>query len=429
VITRYTVDKIQKIWSQEYKLKLMLKIELLVLEALSREGKIPSQVLKRIKKKAKFNLENIQKIEQKTHHDIVAFVLEVCSYLGEDARYFHWGLTSNDLLDTSLGVQLKQSTFLILKDLDLLKKEVIKKATQYKHTLCVARTHGVHAEVYLLGLKFVVLLEELLRAESFIQKAYKEVSVGKISGAVGTYAYLNPQVENYVLKKLGLKPAGVTTQVISRTRISTLLFSFSLLAGILERFATEIRHLQRTEVGELFEPFYKGQKGSSSMPHKRNPIVCERICGMARLLRGYLITSLENISLWHERDISHSSTERVILPDATNLIDYMILKMTQIIKDLEVDTSRMLKNLGITRGMIFSQGLLLSLMEKGIPRPQAYDIVQEISFKCKRKGSFEEEAKKHPFVKRLFTAKELKDIFSPSKYLKNVDSIYQRFRI
>ncbi len=430
MIPRYTVSKIQKIWFAEYKFSLMLKIELLVLEVLSQKGIVPKDAYRRIRRNARFSIKGIEEREKKTHHDIVSFVLEVCSYLGEDARYFHWGLTSNDILDTSLALQLRQSLKIILNDLKELELRVRDKAKKYKYTLCVARTHGVHAEVYYLGLKFALFLDEILRSRSLLLYALKEISVGKLSGAVGTYAHLSPEVESFVLRKLGLRPAPITTQVIPRDRLSILFSAISILGSCLERFALEIRHLQRTEVSEVCEPFYRGQKGSSAMPHKRNPIICERICGLSRVLRGYLVSSLEDISLWHERDISHSSVERVILPDAFNLIDYLILKMIQIVEGLEIDTLRMRKNLRLTHERIFSQGLMLLLAKKGLTRQESYDIVQELSFKSiKKKESLKTLSKRDSRIKKLCSPQELEEVFSPPTYLKHVDTIYKRFNL
>jgi len=430
MIKRYSVPEIEKIWSAEYKFNLMLKIELLVLEALCKEGRISKEVLKRIKKNAKFNLDGIKEREKTTHHDVVAFVLEVCSHLNKDSKYFHWGLTSNDVLDTSLCIQLKESLNLLLKHLEELALLVKSKAKKYKFTLCVGRTHGIHAEVYSLGLKFALFLDEIRRNQKFLKSVKEEISVGKISGAVGTYSHLPPSVEEYVLKKLGLKPASITTQVIPRDRFSYLLSCIAILASCFERFATEIRHLQRTEVREVFEPFYKGQKGSSAMPHKRNPILCERMCGLARLIRAYLEASLQNIVLWHERDISHSSVERVIFPDTFHLIIYMTQKMTEIVKDLEIDTKRMKENLKLNKGLIFSQRLMLALTEKGLKRQDSYDLVQELAFKVQRENKdFKNEVLNHPLIKKILKKKEIQKIFSPAEYLKNISKIYERLGI
>ncbi len=430
MIKRYSIPEIEKIWSPEYKFNLMLKVELLVLEALCKESKIPLEILKRIKKNAKFNLEKIKEREKATHHDVVAFVLEVCSYLGQDSKYFHWGLTSNDVLDTSLCIQLKESLNLLLEYLEKLASVVRSKAKKYKFTLCVGRTHGIHAEVYSLGLKFALFLDEIRRSQKFLKSVKKEISVGKISGAVGTYSHLPPSVEEYVLKKLGLKPAYITTQVIPRDRFSYLLSCIAILASCFERFATEIRHLQRTEVSEVFEPFYKGQKGSSAMPHKRNPILCERMCGLARLLRSYLEAALQNIVLWHERDISHSSGERIIFPDTFHLIIYMTQKIMKIVKDLEIDTQKMKENLNLNKGLIFSQKLMLALTEKGLTRQDSYDLVQELAFKSLREDKdFKSKVLAHPLVKKLLKKKEIQRIFSPTEYLKNISKIYERLGI
>ncbi len=427
MIERYTPPKIGKIWLKEEKFRRFLEIEILLCEALEKAKKIPFGVTARIRKKARISVKKIDDIEKKTHHDIVAFLNNLSSSLGTDARYLHWGLTSSDLLDTTFAWQIKDATRIILEDLSLLMAEVKKKALKFKDTLCVARTHGVHAEIYSFGLKFVYFYNDLKEEKKLLEQSLKVVTCGKISGAVGTFAYLDPKIEAYICKKIGIYPAAVSTQIVSRERIAYYLSLLALLSSTLERFATEIRHLHRMEVGEAKEPFHKGQKGSSAMPHKQNPIVCERICGLARLIRGNMLVAYENINLWHERDISHSSAERIIVPDSTITLDYMIQKFIPVIKHLKVNPEAMMKNIELNRGLIYSQKILLELMEKGLTRMKAYDLIQGISLKVINNGSdFKEEIYEDKIIKKYFTGKELSEIFNPYEYLKNIDKIYER---
>ena len=427
MIERYSPKQISKIWTEEEKFQRFLAIEILVCEALAKAGKIPLNSLHRIKKNAKISVKRIKKFEVSTHHDIIAFLKDLSFSIGSDARYLHIGLTSSDLLDTTLAWRIKDATKIILKDLNTLIKEVKKKALKYKDTLCVARTHGVHAEPYSFGLKFAYFYQELTQQEKMLSESIDFVAQGKISGAVGTFAHINPKVEEYVCKKIGIKNTAVSTQIVSRERFAYYLSLLALMGAVLERFATEIRHLHRSEVQEAQEPFYKGQKGSSAMPHKKNPIICERICGLSRLLRGNLTAALENINLWHERDISHSSAERVIIPDSTIIADYMLQKMAEVVRNLAVYPENMLKNMELNRGIIYSQKLLLKLMEKGQRRLQAYDIVQNISLRViNNKSQFEEEALKDKTLRKYLTQKEIEDSFNPYAYLANVDKIYKR---
>lgn len=427
MIERYTFPDIAKVWSEEEKFQKFLKIELWVCEALSKKGFIPREAYKRIKKKARISLERIKEIEKRTNHDIVAFVLNLSESLGKDARYIHYGLTSSDLLDTTLFSQIKEATDIILKDLNSLLEEVKRKALKYKETFCAGRTHGVHAEVYCFGLKFASFYEELERIKTLIKDSIRIVCCGKVSGSLGTFSYIDPDVEEYVCRQLKIDYARISTQIVSRDRISYYLSLLALLASVIERFATELRHLQRTEVREVEEPFYSGQKGSSSMPHKKNPIICERVCGLARLVRSYLFASFENINLWHERDISHSSVERVILPDSTILIVYILRKFLEVIRDLKVMPQNMLKNLRISKGLIFSQGFLSALMTKGISRPRAYELIQKISLACLEKNKdFLEELRKNPTIKKNLSEEEIEELARPQYYLKNVSRIYRR---
>jgi len=427
MLKRYTPLEIGKIWDQEEKFRRFLEIEILLCEALQKKRVIPQGISKKIRKRAKVSIKSIERIEKETHHDIVAFLKSVSSYIGKDARYLHYGITSSDLLDTTLAWQIKDSIQIILKDLDSLIGEVKKKAFKYKDTLCIARTHGVHAEIYSFGLKFLYFYDDLMRGRGLLKEGLKIVACGKISGAVGTFSYLEPKIEEYICKKIGINFAPISTQIVSRERFAYYLSLLVLIGASLERFATEIRHLHRTEVEEAKEPFYKGQKGSSSMPHKQNPIICERICGLARLLRGNMLASFENINLWHERDISHSSCERIIIPDSTMVLDYMVRKLTEVVKNLKVNPQNMLKNIELNRGLVFSQKTLLKLMDKGLSRIKAYDLVQDISLKAINKNSnFKEETYKDKRIRRYFTQEELDNMFNPYEYLKNIDKIYKR---
>jgi adenylosuccinate lyase len=405
----------------------MLRIEILLLEALARQKKVPFGAVNRIRRKAKFNLARIKRIEEKTQHDIVAFVANVAEYIGQDAKYLHKGLTSSDVLDTTLGMQLKAASDILIEDLERLLKVLAKKARKYKDMVCIGRTHGVHAEPTTFGLKLALMFDETRRNLERLKLAKEEVSVGKISGAVGTFANVEPEAENYICRKLGLRPSKISTQIIQRDIYAVFAARLAIIGSSLEKFATEIRHLQRTEVLEAEEPFGKGQKGSSAMPHKRNPVICERICGLARVLRGNALVAMENINLWHERDISHSSGERIILPDSTLALDYMINKMTQVIEGLTVYPDNMLANIAKTHGLIFSQRVLLALMEKGLGRMKAYDLVQRCAMKTFKEASdFKENLLSDKSVANVITKEELDDIFDLDYYLRNVNKIYRK---
>ncbi len=427
MIKRYTPEKIGSIWSETSKFNRFLEIEILVVEALAKLGKVPLKSAKNIRKKAKINIDKIKQIEKKTHHDIVAFVLNLSRSIGEDSQYIHKGITSSDILDTTLAWQIKDSAGIILKDLDGVLAQVKKNALKYKNTVCVARTHGVHAEVYSFGLKFVYLYNDLNYEYKLLKNSLDYACRGKVSGAVGTYAHISPKVEEYVCRKLGIKPAKVSTQIVSREGIAYFLSILGLIASTIERAATEIRHLHRTEVEEVEEPFYKGQKGSSAMPHKKNPIICERLCGLSRLIRANMLASFENINLWHERDISHSSAERVILPDTTIALDYMLIKFLEVLKGLRIDSKNMLNNLGKNKGIIYSQRILVSLMDKGIARQSAYDLVQSVALEAKEKKlSFKDAVGRDKKINKFFSQKEIEDFFNPAYYLRNINSIYKK---
>lgn len=427
MIERYSLPQMSKIWQEQFKFETMLAIEILALEALAREKKIPQQAVRRIKKKARFNLKEIKKIEEKTQHDVVAFVANIAQHIGPDARYLHLGLTSSDILDTTLGVQLKASSGILIEDLERLLKLLANKARKYKDTACIGRTHGVHAEPTTFGLKLALWYDETRRNLARLRQAREAVCVGKISGAVGTYANIEPQVESYVCRKLGLKPANISTQIIQRDVYAQYLATLAVIGSSLEKFATEIRHLQRTEVLEVEEPFGRGQKGSSAMPHKRNPVICERVCGLARLLRGNALVALENCALWHERDISHSSAERVIMPDSSLTLDYMLHKFIEVVSGLNVYPVNMAANLVRTHGLIFSQRVLLELMHKGLSRQKAYDLVQRCAMLSWKEGSdFKEGLLADKDLLRYLKREDLDKIFDLNYYLRNINKIYRR---
>ena len=427
MIERYSLPQMQSIWQEEFKFQTMLAIEILALEAYAAKKIVPPLAVKRIKQKARFNLSQIQKIEAKTQHDVVSFISNVAQYIGKDARYLHLGLTSSDILDTTLGVQLKSASEILIKDLEKLLKELVKKARLYKDMACIGRTHGVHAEPTTFGLKLALWFDEMRRNLARLKQAKNEVCVGKLSGAVGTYSNIEPFVENYVCRKLGLKPVNIATQVIQRDVYAQYMVTLAVIGASLEKFATEIRHLQKTEVLEVEEPFGKAQKGSSAMPHKRNPVICERICGLARLLRANAQVALENVCLWHERDISHSSVERIIFPDSTLALDYIINKFIEVVSGLKVYPDNMLANLAKTRGLIFSQRVLIALMNKGLARPCAYDLVQKAAMHTwKGTGNFKDNLLSIPQVAKYLSVKELDKIFDLDYYLRNVNKIFKK---
>lgn len=426
MIERYSLPEIKQIWSEENKFSIWLKIELFACEANTKLGIIPKSSLVKIKKKAKFNVNKINAIEEIVKHDVIAFLTNVGSYAGKDSRFIHYGMTSSDVLDTALSLQMKMAGELIAKQLQKLSKTLSAKAKKYKFLPMAGRTHGVHAEMVTLGLKFALWFEENQRNIERLKNAIETISVGKISGAVGTYEHLNPFVERYVCKSLGLKPAKISTQILQRDRHAEYLTTLAIIACSLEKFATEIRHLQKTESLELEEPFTKGQKGSSAMPHKKNPIICERIAGLARVLRGNSLAAMENVNLWHERDISHSSVERMIVPDSTMLLYYMVVKMIQVLDGIVVNEKNIAKNLNLTRGLIYSQRALLKLVEKGVSREQAYLVVQDNAMKSWNTGrDFKELLKNDKRITGKITTGEIENIFNPKKVFKNVNYIFK----
>ena len=427
MIARYSLGKMNSIWQEEFKFKTMLAIEILALEAYSKQRIVPASAVKRIKSKARFNIQQIKKIEEKTQHDVVAFVSNVAQYIGKDAQYLHMGLTSSDILDTTLGVQLKFASDILIEGLEKLLQVLANKAKVYKDMVCIGRTHGVHAEPTTFGLKLALMYDEMRRNLVRLKQVKDEVCVGKLSGAVGTYSNIEPFVESYVCKKLGLKPVHIATQIIQRDIYAQYMVTLAVIGASLEKCATEIRHLQKTEVLEVEEPFGKGQKGSSAMPHKRNPVICERICGLARILRANAQAALENVPLWHERDISHSSVERIIFPDSTLALDYMLNKFIEVVVGLKVYPENMLVNLAKTRGLIFSQRVLIALMHKGLARNKAYDLVQKTAMQTWQSSSdFRDNLLADAQAAKYLSAKELDKIFDLNFYLRNVNKIFAK---
>ncbi len=429
MIERYTLPEMGRIWTEQNKLEKWLQFEILACEALAELGEIPKDAVDRIKKHARFDAARVKEIEETTHHDVIAFLTNVAEHIGNDSRYVHLGLTSSDLLDTTLACQIKESGELLLKRVADLRTVIKKRAIEHKKTVMVGRTHGIHAEPITFGLKLLVWYDELGRREKTLKEAIEAVSIGKLSGAVGTFAHISPKVEEYVCKQLGLRPAPTSTQVVQRDVHAEFVSALALVAASLEQFATEVRNLQRTDVLEVEEPFKKGQKGSSAMPHKRNPIVCERVTGLARLVRGYALAAMENVALWHERDISHSSVERVILPDATITLDYMLVKFTAVVKDLIVYPDNMKRNMDKVNGLIYSQRLLLELARAGLSREDAYALVQEAAMETWETGKkFEDTVRARKGITSKLDAKSLAAVFNLDDYLKEVDTIFARVR-
>jgi adenylosuccinate lyase len=415
-----------QLWSEENKLKKWLEVELAVCEAWMKLGLIPEEDFKEIVEKARLDPQRIKELERETKHDVAAFVMQLEESIGPAGRWIHFGLTSYDVVDTALCLLLKEALSVILEDLQEVMEVLKDKAFQYKETPMIGRTHGVHAEPITFGFKLALWYDEMKRNRRRLIEALKTISVGKISGAVGTYANVPPQVEEYVCQKLGLIPRP-SSQVISRDRHGEMMAVLALLGSSIEKIALEIRHLQRTEVLEVEEPFSEAQKGSSAMPHKRNPVVAENLCGLARLLRGYLISALENIPLWHERDISHSSVERVILPDATILLDFMLSRLKELLQGMRVYPSRMYQNLLMTKGLIFSEALMLKLIKKGLLRKEAYGIVQRNALKAWEKGEdFKDLIKKDQQVKALLSEDEIEECFSLTKHLEHINFVFDK---
>ena len=427
MIPRYTLPEMASIWEPENKFKIWLKVEVLACEALAKRGEIPRAALKDIQEKSDFRVERIDEIEREVKHDVIAFLTCVAEYVGNSARYMHVGMTSSDVLDTALAVQLKQASNLILKELKAFQGALKTQALRHKKTPAMGRSHGIHAEPITFGLKIANWYEEVGRNIERVKRARQSISYGQISGAVGTFACIHPEVEAYVCSKLGLKPAPVSTQIIQRDRHAEFFTTLAIVAGTIDKIATEIRHLQRTEVLEVEEFFSSRQKGSSAMPHKRNPVVSEQMCGLARIVRSNAFAALENIPLWHERDISHSSVERVIGPDSTILVHYMLRKMTSMMERLIVYPENMMRNLEKTEGLIFSQSVLLALVDKGITREEAYKLVQKNAMQSWTKGKdFLTLLKKDKKIGALLKKNEIEKIFNLKAQFKNVDMIFKR---
>jgi len=427
MIPRYTRPEMGKIWTDQRKFETWLQIELLVCEALSQLGDIPSEAVREIREKASFDARRIDEIEKVTKHDVLAFLTNVGESIGPLSRYLHYGLTSSDILDTSLALLLKEASDLILRDIQRLLEVLKKKAFQYKGTLMIGRSHGIHAEPITFGLKMALWYDETRRNLTRMERAKEAVSVGKISGAVGTFAHIPPSVEEYVCGKLGLKPASISTQIVQRDHHAEFFTTLGMIASSIEKFSVELRHLQRTEVLEAEEFFSRGQKGSSAMPHKRNPVSAENLSGLARLVRSYSLAALENVPLWHERDISHSSVERVIAPDGTILIDYMLNRLTSVVENLIVYPENMKANLEKMGGLIFSESILLHLTKKGLSREEAYGVVQRNAMGVWENGEdFKTLLSRDDAVKGLMDRKELDALFDVQAHLKHIDHTFRR---
>ncbi|TNF54274.1 adenylosuccinate lyase [bacterium] len=427
MIPRYSRPEMSRLWEPHSKFQTWLDVEIAACEAWVKLGEIPKKSLSIIKKRAKFSITRIDKIEKTVKHDVIAFLTSVAEHVGPEARYIHKGITSSDILDTSLAVLMQQAADILIKDIKSLMSVLKANAFKYKKTVQMGRSHGIHAEPMTFGLKFALWYEEMKRNLVRMQTARESISYGKLSGPVGTFSSIPPFIEQYVCKKLRLKPAPVSTQIIQRDRHAEFLNALALTAAAVEKIALEIRHLQKTEMLEAEEPFEAGQKGSSAMPHKRNPVGSENLCGLARVVRSNAATAMENIALWHERDISHSSVERIIIPDSTILVDYMLARLTGILRGLHVYPERMRENINRSYGLYCSQRILLRLIEKGLSREKAYGLVQKHAMKSwKQKRDFKDILRKEPLIKKYLSEKELEGLFDVSYYLRHVDAIFKR---
>lgn len=431
MIERYTLPRMQAIWSDAHRFEVWIRIEILVLEAWGELGVVPKEDIERIRANLRFSPERMKEIEKTTKHDVIAFLTSLSENLGRESRFLHFGLTSSDVLDTANAVLLRESADLLLEDIDRVLEVIRRRAWEHRYTLMVGRTHGVHAEPTTFGLKLATWYTEMQRNRRRLEQAKETISVGKISGAVGNFANVDPRVEAYVCEKLGLRPASVSTQIIQRDRYAEFLWALAMIGTSLEKFALEIRHLQRTEVREVEEGFSPGQKGSSAMPHKKNPITAEQICGLSRVLRGNLLVALENIPLWHERDISHSSAERIILPDSCILADYLLNTFARLLENLVVYPEAMKKNLERSRGLVFSERVLLALVEKGLTREEAYALVQRCALKTwdDEEVTFQEVLEGDPEIRAHLSREELTRLFDYHHYLRYVDTIFKRVGI
>ena len=426
MIERYSRPQMKRVWSEENKFDKWLLVEIAVCEAWAEEGVIPRETLPKIRE-ARCDLQRMEEILKETHHDVTAFLGAVAESLGEESRFIHFGLTSSDVIDTALSLQMVEAADILARDISSLTEVLRRRALEHKHTIMMGRTHGVHAEPITFGLKLALWVDEMRRNAERLAQARQIISVGKISGAVGTHATVPPSVEESACKKLGLEAAPVSSQIVQRDRHAQFVTTLALIASSLEKFATEVRSLQRTEILEAEEPFAEGQTGSSAMPHKRNPELCERICGLARLVRGHALTAMENIALWHERDISHSSTERIILPDSCLVLDYILSIFTRIMEGLQVYPERMRENLEITRGLVFSQRVLLALIDKGLSRQAAYKIVQRNAMQAwKERVSFLGLLSKDAEVTARLSQAELEALFDYNYFLLHIDESFAR---
>ena len=428
MIERYTTPEMGHIWSIQNEWQTILDVELAACDAMAELGEIPKEAAQNIRAKAGFDVDRIKEIEAVTHHDIIAFLTNVAEHVGDDSKYVHKGLTSSDVKDTAICLMMKQSADIILDDLKKFREVLRRRAKEFKHTPCIGRTHGIHAEPMTFGLKLALWSAEIERDIERVEHAKKTVSVGKLSGAVGTYSNIDPRIEEMVCEKLGLTPVPLATQVIQRDRHAEYMTTLAIVAGTLEKIATEIRNLQRTDIREAEEYFSPGQKGSSAMPHKRNPINCERVSGMARLVRGNALAAMEDMTLWHERDISHSSVERVILPDSTINVDYCTKKLTNIVDKLLVYPEAMLHNMERTGGLIYSQRIMLTVVNKGVLREDAYKWVQRNAMKRWMEGEdFRTNVEKDPDITKYLTKEEIDNCFDYQYFLRHVDKIMERF--
>ncbi|MFH1542151.1 MAG: adenylosuccinate lyase [bacterium] len=427
MIDRYTLPRMKEIWSEEHKFRTWLEVEVAACEAWHKLGKIPGSAINNIRKKADFSLKRIDEIEKKVDHDVIAFLTAVSEKVGNDSRFIHMGLTSSDVVDTSGSLLMRDAIDIIIGDINDFIKILKKMAKKYAATIMMGRSHGVHAEPMTLGLKFALWMKEMERNKERALRARDTINVGQISGAVGTYSNLDPRIETLTCKTLGLTPTEISNQVIQRDRHAEFMTTLAIVAATLEKIALEVRGLQKTEIGEVEEPFKKGQKGSSAMPHKKNPITCERICGLARVVRGNAMVALENVALWHERDISHSSTERMIIPDSTSLVDYMLHKMSWVIDNLVVHPKKMAENIEKSQGLTFSQRLLIALVEKGLTREESYQIVQAAAMHARTTGKHLKDvilASKDATNK--LSTEEIEKVFDIKHYLRNVPGIFKR---
>lgn len=427
MIDRYTLPEMGALWTEQSKFQKWLEVEMAVCEVHAEMGTIPRAALEQIKARAKFSVDRINEIEETTNHDVIAFTTNLAENIGEAARFVHYGLTSSDVVDTANALLLRQACDILLEKIDALIEVLKNRAFEFKHTPQIGRTHGIHAEPTSFGLTFALWYDEMRRNRERLKRARETVAVGKTSGAVGTFALLDPEVEEKVCARLGLKAAPVSTQIIQRDCYAEYLCTLAIIASSLDKFALNIRHWQRTEVGEAQERFTVGQKGSSAMPHKRNPIISERICGIARVIRGHSLVGLENVALWHERDISHSSAERVVLPDASIALDYILHKATSLISGLVVNPERMMQNLQLTRGLVFSGQVLLALTQKGVSRESAYELVQRNAMKAwDQNEDFQKLLHEDADIKLQLSAEEIDGVFESDSYLRNVDTIFDR---